>query len=67
MKLKSRDFEKRLAKLQVELVKLQLWVQRKGLKVVVIFEGRDAAGKGGVVVERARTNNRLALSLLEIL
>ena len=48
-KLKNRDFERELAKLQVELVKLQLWVQHKGLKVVVIFEGRDAAGKGGVI------------------
>ena len=48
-KLKRKDFEKRLAKLQAELVKLQLWVQHKGLKVVVIFEGRDAAGKGGVI------------------
>jgi polyphosphate kinase 2 len=48
-KLKRKDFEKRLAKLQAELVKLQAWVQHKGLKVVVIFEGRDAAGKGGVI------------------
>jgi polyphosphate kinase 2 len=48
-KLKNRDFERELAKLEAELVKLQLWVQRKGLKVVVIFEGRDAAGKGGVI------------------
>ena len=48
-KLKRKDFEERLAKLQAELVKLQLWVQHKKLKVVVIFEGRDAAGKGGVI------------------
>jgi polyphosphate kinase len=48
-KLKRKDFEKHLAKLQSELVKLQLWVQHKKLKVVVIFEGRDAAGKGGVI------------------
>jgi polyphosphate kinase 2 len=47
--LKGKDFDKQIAKLQVELVKLQLWVQHKGLKVVVIFEGRDAAGKGGVI------------------
>ena len=38
-----------LEKLQVELVKLQEWVKAKGLKVVVVFEGRDAAGKGGVI------------------
>ena len=48
-KLKRKDFDKQLAKLQAQLVKLQLWVQHKGLKVVVIFEGRDAAGKGGVI------------------
>jgi polyphosphate kinase 2 len=48
-KLKRKDFEKHLTKLQTELVKLQLWVQHKKLKVVVIFEGRDAAGKGGVI------------------
>jgi len=48
-KLKNKDFESELAKLQAELVKLQLWVLEKGLKVVVVFEGRDAAGKGGVI------------------
>ena len=48
-KLKSKAFEAELAKLHEELVKVQLWVQHKGLKVVIIFEGRDAAGKGGVI------------------
>lgn len=48
-KLSIKDYEKRLAKLQIELVKLQEWIKVKGLKVVVIFEGRDAAGKGGVI------------------
>src|SRR5215467_7224702 len=48
-KLKTKEFESHLTKLQAELVKLQLWVQHKGLKIVVIFEGRDAAGKGGVI------------------
>ena len=43
----NNDYLKELARLQVELVKLQEWVKVKGLKVVVIFEGRDAAGKGG--------------------
>ncbi|MDQ7816386.1 MAG: polyphosphate kinase 2 [Melioribacteraceae bacterium] len=42
-------YEKELAKLQIELVKLQEWIKQKGLKVVVIFEGRDAAGKGGTI------------------
>ena len=49
MKLSKEDYEKELEKLQVELVKLQEWVNFKGLRVVVIFEGRDAAGKGGAI------------------
>jgi polyphosphate kinase 2 len=49
MKLQRKKFEEELTKLHVELVKLQEWVKHKGLKVVVIFEGRDAAGKGGVI------------------
>ena len=48
-KLKNKVYEKELAKLQIELVKLQEWIKHKGLKVVVIFEGRDAAGKGGTI------------------
>ncbi len=48
-KLKKRVYEKELAKLQVELVKQQEFIKAKGLKVVVIFEGRDAAGKGGTI------------------
>jgi polyphosphate kinase 2 len=48
-KLKNKEFEDQLAKLEVELVKLQFWVKNKGLKVVIVFEGRDAAGKGGVI------------------
>lgn len=48
-KLTKDFYEKELARLQVELVKLQEWVKSKGLKVVVLFEGRDAAGKGGVI------------------
>jgi polyphosphate kinase 2 len=43
------SYDKELRKLQVELVKLQEWVRHKGLKVVAIFEGRDAAGKGGTI------------------
>jgi len=45
----SREYEKELAKLQIELVMLQEWVKEKGLKIVMIFEGRDAAGKGGAI------------------
>jgi polyphosphate kinase 2 len=48
-KLPKKFYEKELFRLQVELVKLQEWVKEKGLKVVIIFEGRDAAGKGGVI------------------
>jgi len=48
-KLDNKTYEKELARLQIELVKLQEWIRHKGLKVVVIFEGRDAAGKGGVI------------------
>lgn len=48
-KLDKKFYRKELERLQVELVKLQEWVKRDGLKVVVIFEGRDAAGKGGVI------------------
>ena len=48
-KLSKRVFERELRRLQIELVKLQEWVKAKDLKVVVLFEGRDAAGKGGVI------------------
>jgi len=48
-KLKKNTYEKELSRLQVELVKLQEWIKKEGLKVVVIFEGRDAAGKGGTI------------------
>jgi polyphosphate kinase 2 len=48
-KLKNKVYEKELEKLHVELVKLQQWVVAKGLKVCVVFEGRDGAGKGGCI------------------
>jgi polyphosphate kinase 2 len=48
-KIKKKVYEHELARLQVELVKLQEWIKHEGLKVVVLFEGRDAAGKGGVI------------------
>ncbi|NMC14445.1 MAG: polyphosphate kinase 2 [Chloroflexi bacterium] len=47
--LDDKFYESELAKLHVELVKLQEWIRAKGLKLVVIFEGRDAAGKGGTI------------------
>jgi polyphosphate kinase 2 len=48
-KLKGKIYEQEMAKHHIELVKLQEWIKKQGLKVVVIFEGRDAAGKGGVI------------------
>lgn len=47
--MSNKEYYRELEKLQVELVKLQEWVKVKGLKVVVLFEGRDAAGKGGAI------------------
>jgi polyphosphate kinase 2 len=47
--LKKKVYEKELARLELELIKLQEWIKHAGLKVVVIFEGRDAAGKGGTI------------------
>lgn len=47
--IKKKVYEKELVRLQIELVKLQEWIKYKKLKVVIIFEGRDAAGKGGVI------------------
>jgi len=48
-KLSRKEYDAKLFKLHAELVKLQHWVKVKGLKIVVVFEGRDAAGKGGVI------------------
>lgn len=48
-KLKRKQYEKELARLQGELCVLQEWVKYKGLRVMVVFEGRDAAGKGGTI------------------
>lgn len=48
-KLKPNEYEKSLLSLEIELVKLQEWVKANKLKVVIVFEGRDAAGKGGVI------------------
>lgn len=47
--LKQKEYEKELRRLHVELVKLQQWVVSKGLKVCIVFEGRDGAGKGGTI------------------
>src|SRR5689334_8377606 len=48
-KMKRRAYEKELRKLQVELAHLQEWVKAKGARIIIVFEGRDAAGKGGTI------------------
>ena len=48
-KLKRKKYEKELVKLQTELCRLQEWVKREGHKALIVFEGRDAAGKGGTI------------------
>ena len=55
--LNKRGYEKELARLQIELVRLQEWVVHEGLKVVVVFEGRDTAGKGGTIKRIAEKTN----------
>ena len=60
-KLKAAHYNQELARLQQEVVKLHYWIKEKGLKVVIIFEGRDAAGKGGVIKRiTQRLNPRIA-------
>ena len=48
-KMKRKAYEKELGKLQVELCHLQDWVKKTGARIIVVFEGRDAAGKGGTI------------------
>src|ERR1700746_735448 len=48
-RLKRKHYEKELRRLQAELCKLQNWIKYKGLRIMVVFEGRDAAGKGGTI------------------
>ncbi len=48
-RLATKDYEQELTRLQGKLVKLQYWVQAEGARIIVVFEGRDAAGKGGVI------------------
>ena len=48
-KIGKKEYEAELRRLQIELVKLQEWIKHEGLKIVALFEGRDAAGKGGVI------------------
>ena len=48
-KMSRKEYEKKLRKLQIELCRLQEWVKEKGLRIIVVFEGRDGAGKGGTI------------------
>jgi polyphosphate kinase 2 (PPK2 family) len=48
-KLRRKEYEEQIAKFHAELVKLQFWVKHAGARIIVLFEGRDAAGKGGVI------------------
>ena len=62
----SKGYERELAKLHAKLVELQLWVAEKGLKVCIVFEGRDGAGKGGVIkaiTERVSPRNFRVVAL----
>jgi polyphosphate kinase 2 len=61
--MKRAVFEEELGKLEYELVKLQEWIKDRGLKVVVLFEGRDTAGKGGVI---KRITNRLSPRVVRV-
>jgi polyphosphate kinase 2 len=56
-RLRRRDYQKELDRLQTQLVRLQEWIGHKGLKVVVLFEGRDTAGKGGTIKRIAEKTN----------
>ena len=56
-RLKKKEYERELKRLQTELVELQEWIVHAGLKVVVLFEGRDTAGKGGVIKRISEKTN----------
>jgi polyphosphate kinase 2 len=56
-KMSRKAYERELQKLEIELVKLQAWIQHEGLKIAVIFEGRDSAGKGGTIKRITRRLN----------
>jgi polyphosphate kinase 2 len=55
--ISKKAYQRELERLQIELVKQQEWIRRQGLKVVLLFEGRDAAGKGGVIKRITQTLN----------
>jgi polyphosphate kinase 2 len=65
-KMSLKVYERELARLEVELVKLQGWIQHEGLKVVVIFEGRDSAGKGGIIKRITRRLNHRVVRVVAL-
>src|ERR671912_2402210 len=65
-KVDNAYYEKEMARLQVELVKQQEYIRAKGLRVVVIFEGRDAAGKGGAIQRITETLNPRAARIVAL-
>lgn len=65
-KLNARYYEKELAYLQAELVRLQYWIRDRGERVVVVFEGRDAAGKGGTIKRIAEVLNPRSASIVAL-
>ena len=65
-KLKESYYEAQMLKLQEELVKLQYWVKDKGLRSGIVFEGRDAAGKGGVIKRITETTNPRVIRIVAL-
>ncbi len=65
-RLKARYYERELAMLQAELVRLQYWIRQQGIRVVVVFEGRDAAGKGGTIKRIAECLNPRGASIVAL-
>ena len=65
-KLNKKSYENKLGELQIELIKLQEWIKHEGLKVVVIFEGRDAAGKGGTIKRITQSLNPRICSVVAL-
>jgi len=63
---KNCKYERGLSRLQIELVKLQEWIRHEGLRVVVLFEGRDAAGKGGAIKRIAESLNPRACRIVAL-
>ena len=65
-KLNARYYDRELALLQAELVRLQYWIRATGERVVIVFEGRDAAGKGGTIKRIAECLNPRSASIVAL-